>query len=87
MKIIPETNRLLVKPKPAEEKVTNSGIILTAKEPLDEAMRGDVLASSNNNYLEGDVVIYSRYGADKVTLQGEEFHIVSIENVIGKIYV
>ena len=87
MKIIPETNRLLVKPKQEEDNTTKSGIILSAKEPLDEAARGSVLVSNNNNFIEGDVVIYSRYGADKVTLKGEEFHIVSVESVIGKIYV
>lgn len=81
--ITPQNGRIVVKPLSSEDKVTASGIIVANKETLDEAMRGVVEHAGDSSYKVGETVIYSRYGADKVSIKAEEFHLVSTSNILG----
>ena len=85
MNLKPLGDRIIVKAAEAETQ-TASGIILadTAKE---KPTRGEVLAVGEGKYNDkgertpvdvkvGDVVIYSKYGATEVKLEGEEYLIL-----------
>ena len=85
MNLKPLGDRIIVKAAEAETQ-TASGIILadTAKE---KPTRGEVLAVGDGKYNDkgertpmdvkvGDVVIYSKYGATEVKLEGEEYLIL-----------
>jgi len=85
MNLKPLGDRIIVKAAEAETQ-TASGIILadTAKE---KPTRGEVLAVGEGKYNDkgertpvdvevGDIVIYSKYGATEVKLEGEEYLIL-----------
>ena len=85
MNLKPLGDRVIVKAAEAETQ-TASGIILadTAKE---KPTRGEVLAVGEGKYNDkgertpvdvkvGDIVIYSKYGATEVKLEGEEYLIL-----------
>jgi chaperonin GroES len=92
MKLKPLGDRLVVRAIEAEE-VTASGIVLpdTAQE---KPQRGTVLAVGEGRYedgkrvpldvVEGDEVIYSKYGGTEVTVEGEELLILRESDVLAK---
>ena len=89
--IKPLSDRVLVQPKPAEEK-TSSGIIIpdTAKE---KPQKGTIVASGpgkveNGSKIEmtvseGDTVLYGKYSGTEVTLDGQEYLIMREDDILG----
>lgn len=90
MNLRPLGDRLIVKQAEAET-TTKSGLILadTAKE---KPQRGEVLAVGEGRFNDkgervpmginvGDVVIYSKYGGTEVKLDGEDYLILSANDV------
>ncbi len=89
----PAGDRVLVKPESVEEK-TASGIIIpdTARKEKPETgvvvavgegkrnEKGDVLPM---RYKVGDKVMFSKYGYDEVTIEDEEYYVVSESNILG----
>ena len=88
----PLGDRLLVKPKPSEEK-TKSGIVLpdSAKEKPQE---GTVISVGTGAKDEsgklipmevkvGDVVLYSKYSGTEVKIEGEEHLIIKENDVLA----
>ena len=93
MDLQPLGDRLIVETL-EEEETTSSGIVLpdTAKE---KPQRGRVLAvgpgsrDESGNYVamdvvEGDEVIYSKYGGTEVKVGGEEYLILRESDVLAK---
>ena len=85
MKIKPLSDRIVIKPAPAEEK-TKGGIILpdTAKE---KPVVGEVVAVGPGKIGDdgkkipmelkvGDKVLYGKYSGTEVTVEGDEFLIM-----------
>jgi len=94
VKIQPLEDKILVQANEAET-TTASGIVIpdTAKEKPQE---GTVLAvgpgrvDDNGNrvpvdVVEGDVVIYSKYGGTEVKYSGQEYLILSARDVLAKV--
>ena len=93
MKINPLSDRVIIKPSPAEEK-TKGGIILpdTAKE---KPVVGEVIAvgpgkRDDGKFLEtelkiGDKVLYGKYSGTEVTLDGQEFLIMRESDIFAKV--
>ena len=92
MKIRPLQDRIIVK-RLEEEQKTKGGIIIpdTAKEKPAE---GKVIAvgngkTDNNGKLipmevkKGDTVLFSKYGGSEIKISGEEYIIMSQEDVLG----
>ena len=92
MKIRPLQDRILVK-RLEEETTTKGGIIIpdTAKEKPAE---GTVVAvgngkmSDDGNLIplelkEGDRVLFSKYGGTEVKIEGEEYLIMTQDDVLG----
>ena len=89
----PMENRVVVKASEGEE-TTASGIVIpdTAKERPQE---GEVMAAGPGRFEDGqrvpmdvkagDNVIYSKYGGTEVTVQGEEYLILSARDVLAVI--
>ncbi len=90
-KIKPLGDRVVVRPKPAEEK-TESGLYIpdTAKE---KPQKGTVIAIGpgrveNGNKVEltvkeGDEVLYGKYAGTEVTIDGEEVLIMRENDIFG----
>ena len=92
MKVKPLGDRIVVKAIEAEE-TTASGLVLpdTAKE---KPVRGKVLAVGDGRYedgkrvpldvVEGDEVIYSKYGGTEIKLDGEDVIILRESDILAK---
>jgi chaperonin GroES len=89
--IKPLSDRVVIKPEPAEEK-TSSGLYIpdTAKE---KPQKGTVVAVGQGRVengtkidmtvKEGDTVLYGKYAGTEITLEGEEFLIMREADILG----
>ena len=95
MTVQPLGDRVVVKAL-SQEEVTKSGIYLpdTAKDEKPE--QGEVIAVGPGKLLEngqrapiavavGDSIVFKKYGPDEVKIDGEEFLILSEEDILAKI--
>ncbi len=86
MNIKPLSDRVLVLPAPAEEKV--GGIIIpdTAKE---KPLQGKIIATGKGTkdeemvLKEGDTVLYGKYAGTEVELEGEKYLIMRQSDVLA----
>ena len=93
MNLKPLEDRIVVRPKEAEE-TTVSGIVIpdTAKE---KPQQGEVLAVGPGRRSEqtgeiiplgvnvGDTVVYSKYGGTEITIDGEDLLILNARDVLA----
>jgi len=89
MTIIPIGERVLIRPREAEEK-TKSGIYIpeTAQEKKKEGTVVSVGTRDDGTSLPlkpGDHVIYGGYSADKVEIENENYVFVPFKDVLAKI--
>ena len=87
MKIKPLADRVVIKMTEAEE-TTKSGIILTgsAKEKPEVAQVVEVGPGTSDVKMEvkkGDKVLISKYSGTNVKLDGEEYIIVKMEDILA----
>jgi chaperonin GroES len=94
MKIKPLSDRVVIKPAPADEKV-QGGIIIpdTAKE---KPQKGEIVAvgpgkvsdagqTSAPSVKVGDTVLYGKYSGTEVTIDNEEYLIVRESDILAVI--
>ncbi len=95
MKLKPLGDRLIVQAI-EEEETTASGIVLpdTAKE---KPQRGKVLAVGEGRFdedgekripvdvVEGDEVLYSKYGGTEITVEGDDLLVLRESDVLAKV--
>src|SRR5437773_12205322 len=94
MKVVPLNDKIVVKRLEAEEK-TAGGIVLpdTAKE---KPKQGKVLSLGDGKLLdngkrasfqvkEGDRVLFTSYAGSEVTLDGEEYLIMTVDDILAVI--
>lgn len=87
MNIQPLADRVLVLPKPAEEK-TVGGIIIpdTAKE---KPLQGEIVATGNGTKDEemilkvGDQVLYGKYSGTEIEYEGEKYLMMRQSDVLA----
>jgi chaperonin GroES len=89
--IKPLGDRVVVQPKPAEEK-TDSGLYIP-ESAQDKPQKGTVVAIGpgrveNGNRIEmtvesGDQILYGKYAGTEVTLDGEEYLIMRESDIFG----
>ena len=78
--------KVLVKPSAAEEK-TSSGIIIpdSAREKPQQGKVVKVGADKTDEPMEikvGDVVLYGKYGGQELTIEGDEYLLMSQADVL-----
>ncbi len=97
--VIPLGDRVLLKPLSAEErgKKLPSGIIIPDTVDKEKPEQGKILAVGPGKWNEdgdariplsvkvGDTVVFSKYGYDEVKVDGEEYYIVSENNILAVI--
>ncbi|MGF1581345.1 MAG: co-chaperone GroES [Gemmataceae bacterium] len=92
MKVVPVNDKIVVKRMEAEEK-TQGGIILpdSAKE---KPKQGKIVSVGDGKLLEngqrapfqvkeGDVVLFTSYAGNEITINGEERLIMTEEDILG----
>jgi chaperonin GroES len=88
MNIKPIGERVLIKPAHEEEK-TLGGIYIpdTAKEKKKQGIVLEVGNMKDNKEFpvkKGDTIIYSGYSSDEVEIDGEEYIIINLKDIIAK---
>jgi len=94
-KIIPLGDRVLIKTRDKEAK-THSGIIIPETVDKEKPEIGKVVAVGEGKMTEngdlipmkvkvGDTVLFSKYGPDDVTIDDEDYLIVSESNILAVI--
>ncbi len=93
--IVPHGSRVLIRPflKEELEKKNSFGIILPDSNTKEKAEQGTVLAVGTGSWIEGkcvpisvsvgDVVAFSKYGYDDITVDGEELYLIKEENILA----
>lgn len=90
----PAGDRVLVKPLQAEDEKTPSGLIIPDTARKEKPERGTVVAvgpgkrGDDNEIIPvafkvGDEVMFSKYGFDEVTIDDEEYYVLSESNILG----
>lgn len=93
-KIIPLSDRILLKPISQDEmNTTASGIIIPDTVSKEKPEQGTVIAVGDGRWdggkkipvsvKVGDKVVFSRYGYEEVKLDGEEYYILKEENILA----
>lgn len=81
----PLGENILVAPEKAEKK-TAAGIYLPENASEERPQQGKVVAVGESEKVKvkkGQVVIYNRYGGTEVKIDGEEYLIVSVKDVLA----
>ena len=89
MNIKPIGERVLIKPV-KEEETTAGGIYIpaTAKEKKKQGVVLEVGTTSDDNEMpvqKGDLILYTGYSTEELELNGEEFLIINISDIIAKL--
>ena len=90
MNLKPLGDRVIIKQDEAEEKTT-SGIILTSNSK-EKPQRGKVVAVGAGKTCDdgkvipvpvkvGDTVVYGRYGGQEITVDGQDYVILRVEDI------
>ena len=93
-KIKPLADRVVVKPLDGQDKKTASGIIIPDTVNKEKPEQGTVVAVGDGRMTDegkhismgikvGDAVLFSKYGPDEVTVDGEEYYILSESNILA----
>jgi len=85
MNFKPYKNRILVKRK--EEKTTASGIIVATDASREKPLQGTVMATGKEveDIKVGDTVYFNRYSGSDVTIEGEDFILLTTDDIQGVI--
>ncbi len=86
MNMQPINNRVIIKPKKAEEK-TKGGIYIpeTAQEKSQEGTVVAVPQMDKCPLAVGDVVIYESFAGTEITMNGETLVVLKLEDIFAKI--
>ncbi len=95
MKLKPLGDRLLV--QPVEEEETTASVIVLPDTAKEKPQKGKVLAVGDGRWdedgekriplavVEGDEVLYSKYGGTDITVEGEDLLVLRESDVLAKI--
>ena len=94
--IIPLGDRVLLKPLSPDDlhRVSSSGIIIPETVDKEKPEQGKVVAVGEGKYDDngqlipmrvktGDRVVFSKYGPDEITIEGEEYYILSENSILA----
>lgn len=81
MKINLKQNLLLIR----KHKNTKYSVDMIVEESDEDKklITGEVLESSNELYKKGDTVIFGKYALLTMMLQGVDYHVLDVDDVIG----
>ena len=93
MKLRPLNNQIVVKPSPKEE-VTKSGIVLPETAKGEKPAQGEVVAIGDGKLLDsgarapftvkvGDKIMFKKYAADEIEVEGTKFLVLSENDVLA----
>ena len=96
LSITPLGDRVVVRPTDAaKETKSASGIILSSSNDKETPSQGEILAVGPGKFddgvqvpmqvKEGDTVLFSKYGYEEVSIDGEDLYIIGESNILAVI--
>ena len=84
MKVKPLENRILIKPREAEEK-TEGGIYLPETASKEKPQQGEVIAVGPDfkELKKGDRVIFAKYGGTEIKIEDDEYLVLGEDDVLA----
>ena len=88
MELKPIGDRVLVRPV-KEEEITASGIVLPDTVDKEKKAEGEIIAIGGGEKVQklflsiGNKILYRKYSGDEVEVDGEEYKILSHEDILG----
>lgn len=85
MKIKPINGRILI--QPVEKQSTTAGGIYipdTAKEKVYEGKIIDMPKDVSDEVVVGDIVVYKEYSGSEITIEGEKYLLVTVDDLLAK---
>ena len=81
MKIKLKSNLLLIR----KHKNTKFSVDMAVEENDEDKnlITGEILESQNDEFKTGETVIFGKYALLTLTLQGENFHVLEVDDVLG----
>ncbi len=90
--IIPLDKQVLLKKfEDDKEEVTKAGIIIPATAKEDAPAMGEVIAVGSSELIKkrqikvGDVVIYAKYSGTDIKVDGVEYILVNVKDILAKV--
>ena len=94
VKFKPAGDRVLVQPDSPEDEKSPSGFIIPDSARKEKPERGVIVAVGEGkrtdkgdvlpiHYKVGDKVMFSKYGYDEVTIDEQEYYVISESNILG----
>ena len=80
MKIKLKSNLLLLK---KHKQTQLKADIVLAEDNEDRKLITGEIVQGNNQFKEGDTIIFGKYALLKLTIKGEDFYIIDEEDVLG----
>jgi chaperonin GroES len=85
IKVIPVGDRLLIKRGLTPEK-TKGGIVIPETSRMNTEVARVVFVSPDvKDFKEGDMIVCGKYSGVSLEIEGEEFCLLRIEDIVGKI--
>lgn len=82
--IVPSKNYIMLKPI-GKEKITSTGFLLTEDSAEAPQMADVVSVGEDAPYKIGDRVIYRAYATTDFKFDNQQYYLIHIEDVLGKI--
>lgn len=82
--IEPSKHYIMLKPL-EKEKVTSTGFLLTDNSAEAPQMADVVSVGEDTPYIVGDRVIYRAYATTDFKIENQQYYLVHIEDVLGKV--
>lgn len=83
MKIKPIGNRILIKARKIEEKRASGIIIATETKELNNIGEVIEIGEKVTEIKKGDSVVYSKYNAEGIKQDGENYFIVNVDDILA----
>ncbi|PWB38904.1 MAG: co-chaperone GroES [Parcubacteria group bacterium] len=90
MNLKPLGDRAVVRPLPKEE-LTKSGLILPENVSKDSRLEGELMAIGQGEKISklglkvGQKVVFSEYGGAEIKIEGQEYKIINLEDLLAVI--
>jgi chaperonin GroES len=84
-KVKPIGNRLLIKLTPQSSERVVGGIVVSTNAKNDTPHTGTIIdiGAKVEGFTIGEVIIFGKYALTEVNIDGEKFHLINQEEVLG----
>jgi chaperonin GroES len=86
-KVMPIEGKLLIKADEEQDTKTTSGLIIKSGDSKEAPTTGVIIESSRNDLglKKGNRIVFGRYTPDEIKVNGQDYLIINVEDVLATI--